>query len=124
MLTKVLPLFADPVCGNGRCDAPMEYRQWGHSGCMADCGYFGEKTNLSLTIEVNLTKHMLLGVWTEDEWTNVVWDLCSPRTHKALCAYNQSQELQQQYRDVLMHLRPAWRVHVLIPVACNMQALL
>jgi hypothetical protein len=89
---KVLPLFADPACGNGRCDAPVEHWQWGHSGCMADCGYYQEKTNTSLKIKVNFSKHMMLGEWSEDDWRTISWDLCSPTTHQSLCAYNQSQD--------------------------------
>jgi hypothetical protein len=127
---KVVPLFADPICGNGKCDTPVEHEQWAHSGCMADCGYYGKKTNASLRVEVNFTQHLLLGEWEKDEWTNVVWDICSPTTHQGeairlqsvrthytvltchcspdhartthqgLCAYNRSQELQQQYLPV------------------------
>eukprot|EP00935_MAST-01C_sp_MAST-1C-sp1_P001174 g1174.t1 len=100
MHTKIFPLYRDPTCGNGRCDAPVEYKQWGPSGCMADCGYYSEKTNATLNIEVNFTKHLMLGEWTQNEWTNVAWTIDSPVTHQGLSAYNATQELRQQYLPI------------------------
>lgn len=31
-------VWRDPVCGDGVCEAPFEYAQYGRFGCRADCG--------------------------------------------------------------------------------------
>lgn len=43
-------VFIDPVCGDGRCEAPDEYPGFGRFGCVADCGSFDNVTVLSLEL--------------------------------------------------------------------------
>lgn len=34
----LLPIWKDPVCGDGNCEWPWEFPAWGRFGCKADCG--------------------------------------------------------------------------------------
>lgn len=36
--TIIQPLWADPVCGDGICDRPIEFAGFGRFGCTPDCG--------------------------------------------------------------------------------------
>jgi hypothetical protein len=34
----ILPIWKDPVCGDGDCEWPWEFPAYGRFGCRADCG--------------------------------------------------------------------------------------
>uniref|UniRef100_A0A7S3R7G2 Uncharacterized protein n=1 Tax=Dunaliella tertiolecta TaxID=3047 RepID=A0A7S3R7G2_DUNTE len=56
--TKVLlPIWQDPVCGDGTCQQPWEFPAWGRFGCRADCGVNLNTTTISLSINADFTRH-------------------------------------------------------------------
>ena len=50
--------FADPKCGNGECEGPIETKAWQEFGCNADCGAFpkSDLTHVFLAMTLNITE--------------------------------------------------------------------
>jgi len=44
------PVFTSPVCGDGTCDAPLEYPGFGRFGCIPDCGRYTNVTSLTVSL--------------------------------------------------------------------------
>eukprot|EP00960_Hanusia_phi_P067916 766728-Hanusia_phi.AAC.3 len=43
--------FSDPVCGDGKCEAPDEYPGFGRFGCVKDCGKYKNTSTLVINLE-------------------------------------------------------------------------
>lgn len=53
----LLPIWQDPVCGDGQCEFPWEYPAWGRFGCQADCGRNMNTTRIAIIIRADFTGH-------------------------------------------------------------------
>ena len=66
--------FADPKCGNGECESPIETKAWQGFGCQADCGAFPKAslTHVYIQLTLNITE-------SEDanEYRDAYWQVCS-----------------------------------------------
>ncbi|EFN56533.1 hypothetical protein CHLNCDRAFT_144169 [Chlorella variabilis] len=56
----VAPHWRDPVCGDGACEAPIEFAAFGRFGCKADCGVEPNTTRLLVKVRSNFGGHPLL----------------------------------------------------------------
>lgn len=70
----VRPAFTDPVCGDGRCDAPWETPAWGPFGCAADCGAQPNLTRAVVAATADFAGHPSLSPATLREAAS--WNLC------------------------------------------------
>ncbi|KAK3280461.1 hypothetical protein CYMTET_11699 [Cymbomonas tetramitiformis] len=50
---QVLHIWTDSVCGDGSCDFPMEYPNFGRFGCKADCGSEQYVTSVAIYVEAD-----------------------------------------------------------------------
>ena len=53
--------FKDPVCGDGACDGPYEFRGVGRFGCQKDCGSYDKTTTLD--VDLRAYTHSAPGGW-------------------------------------------------------------
>lgn len=51
--TLVHSVWEDPICGDGVCETPFEYAQYGRFGCRADCGRLQDLQNLT-AVQIDL----------------------------------------------------------------------
>lgn len=70
----VTPVFTDPVCGDGRCEAPYEFPAWGPFGCRADCGAQPIVTNVVVSVAGDFVGHATISPRVLME--GVRWNLC------------------------------------------------
>jgi hypothetical protein len=70
----VAPVFTDPVCGDGRCEAPWEFPAWGPFGCRADCGVQPNTTAVLVAVTGDFMGHESLSPRMLME--HVRWNLC------------------------------------------------
>ena len=68
-------VFVDPSCGDGLCEAPLEYGSIfeGRFGCSADCGVFENVTDVTVTFDVYEEDYQLIASLGVE---NVGWNLC------------------------------------------------
>ena len=45
--TQIEQLWADPSCGDGKCEEPTEFASYGRFGCQADCQALSSRTNVT-----------------------------------------------------------------------------
>ena len=65
---------ADPVCGDGRCEAPWEFPAWGPFGCSADCGAQPNTTRAVVVATADFAGHPSLSAATLQ--ASASWNLC------------------------------------------------
>ncbi|MEW5304614.1 MAG: hypothetical protein WDW36_007214 [Sanguina aurantia] len=91
----VLPIWTDPVCGNGICEWPWEFAAWGSYGCKADCGVNANTTQIVVGVRADFTKHPSIAARVL--MSNAVWNLCleddarRKRGQADLCWYDHDQ---------------------------------
>lgn len=69
-------VWTDINCGNGFCDAPYEFPQFGHLGCQEDCGKETNLVNLLVVIEGNFGNSALGEMASEGLRASASWNLC------------------------------------------------
>jgi hypothetical protein len=81
----VVPLYTDPRCGDGACEAPQEFMGgFGGVGCEPDCGRF---TNLTrATLEFDLSSLPWAKITGADASMTVRWNLCLVQAAAAAAA--------------------------------------
>lgn len=94
--TKVLlPIWKDPVCGDGNCEYPWEFPFWGRFGCKADCGVNVNTTKIVVAVRADFTGHPTIS--PRVLMTNAKWNLCledderRKRGEADLCWYEEDQ---------------------------------
>eukprot|EP00210_Caulerpa_lentillifera_P002091 g2006.t1 len=70
----VLPVWVDPVCGDGKCQWPWEFPSFGRFGCKADCGSETNTKRILLQIRANFGGELTLSPRTM--MANVRWNVC------------------------------------------------
>jgi hypothetical protein len=70
----VRPAWTDPVCGDGRCEAPWEFPAWGPFGCRADCGTQAAARRVVVAVTGDFTGHASLSARTL--MAAASWNLC------------------------------------------------
>lgn len=68
------PIWVDPVCGDGKCEAPWEFPAWGRFGCHADCGAHPSTRQMVVAVLADFTGHPTLSASVL--MANVRWNLC------------------------------------------------
>jgi hypothetical protein len=77
----VAPVWTDPICGDGRCEAPWEMPAWGPFGCEADCGLNPDTRKAIVVVSADFTGHPSLSpAMLRDQ---VSWNLCMNDTRRA-----------------------------------------
>ena len=70
----LLPIWKDPICGDGNCEWPWEYPAWGPFGCQADCGTNANTTSIVVNVRADFTGHPTIS--PRVLMTNAAWNLC------------------------------------------------
>uniref|UniRef100_A0A7S0S4K2 Uncharacterized protein n=1 Tax=Chlamydomonas leiostraca TaxID=1034604 RepID=A0A7S0S4K2_9CHLO len=98
--TKVLlPIWKDPVCGDGNCEWPWEFPAWGRFGCRADCGLNPNTTSVVVNVRADFTGHPSIS--PRVLMNNAKWNLCleddarRKRGEADLCWYDADQSFDQ-----------------------------
>jgi len=95
----LLPIWTDPVCGDGQCDYPWEFPSWGNFGCKADCGENPNVTSIVVNVRADFTNHPT--ITPRVLMTNAVWNLClqdlarRQRGEADLCWYDSDQTFSE-----------------------------
>lgn len=91
----LLPIWKDPVCGDGNCEWPWEYPAWGRFGCRADCGVNPNTTDIVVNVRADFTGHPSISARVL--MNNAKWNLCledearRKRGEADLCWYQDDQ---------------------------------
>ncbi|KAI8474039.1 MAG: hypothetical protein J3K34DRAFT_383443 [Monoraphidium minutum] len=116
----VRPVFTDPVCGDGRCEAPWEFPAWGRFGCRADCGAQPGAARVLVAVTGDFVGHASLSPRALME--GVRWNLCLDdaerriRGETDLCWFERDQAFTQYQETQLQSvalLPGSWYVRVL-----------
>ena len=59
---------ADPPCGDGSCDYPLEFPAFGRFGCEADCGKFPNTTDIVISFSTSFH--------SKEQAMESSWNLC------------------------------------------------
>lgn len=70
----LLPIWKDPICGDGNCEWPWEFPAWGRFGCQADCGINANVTDVVVNVRADFTGHPTIS--PRVLMTNARWNLC------------------------------------------------
>lgn len=70
----LLPIWKDPVCGDGTCEWPWEFPAWGRFGCRADCGTNPNTTSIAVNVRADFTGHPSIS--PRVLMNNAKWNLC------------------------------------------------
>eukprot|EP00297_Palpitomonas_bilix_P001924 CAMPEP_0113904696 /NCGR_PEP_ID=MMETSP0780_2-20120614/23454_1 /TAXON_ID=652834 /ORGANISM="Palpitomonas bilix" /LENGTH=1416 /DNA_ID=CAMNT_0000898451 /DNA_START=419 /DNA_END=4669 /DNA_ORIENTATION=- /assembly_acc=CAM_ASM_000599 len=54
-------VFVDSSCGNGKCEAPDEYKGFGRFGCQSDCGFYPQLSAVTIELQPD-------GAYYESSW--------------------------------------------------------
>ncbi|KAG2441285.1 hypothetical protein HYH02_010124 [Chlamydomonas schloesseri] len=91
----LLPIWKDPVCGDGNCEWPWEFPSWGRFGCRADCGQNTNTTSVVVNVRADFTGHPSISARVL--MNNAKWNLCledearRKRGEADLCWYEDDQ---------------------------------
>ncbi|GLC46896.1 hypothetical protein PLESTM_001942200 [Pleodorina starrii] len=91
----LLPIWKDPVCGDGNCEWPWEFPSWGRFGCQADCGVNSNTTPIVVNVRADFTGHPSIS--SRVLMNNAKWNLCleddarRKRGEADLCWYDNDQ---------------------------------
>ena len=76
------PAWKDPRCGDGVCEAPIEFPGFGRFGCAPDCGVAKNLTTLEVEVESHFIENAMVDPGAITEFLSITsWNLCSP-SHK------------------------------------------
>lgn len=95
----LLPIWKDPVCGDGNCEWPWEFPSWGRFGCRADCGNNPNTTKIVVNVRADFTGHPSIS--PRVLMNNAKWNLCledearRKRGEADLCWYDDDQTFPQ-----------------------------
>lgn len=70
----ILPIWKDPVCGDGDCEWPWEFPAYGRFGCRADCGLETRTTKVAVVVRADFTGHPTIS--PRVLMANARWNLC------------------------------------------------
>ncbi|KAK3284775.1 hypothetical protein CYMTET_7591 [Cymbomonas tetramitiformis] len=105
--STVRAIWDGQVCGDGYCDAPLEFPAFGPLGCKVDCGSQQPLIPIMAVLQANFSSRGS----SQDVlqlWTSVRWNLCTARTGvsaarlPALCWYSEDQALPRYGSDPWM----------------------
>ena len=89
-------VWRDPVCGDGVCESPFEFAQYGRFGCRADCGRLQDVQNLT-ALRVDLAydfAHPAGSLPPADLLAQAAWNLC-PAGDASGCYWAADQPFEQ-----------------------------
>ncbi|KXZ48315.1 hypothetical protein GPECTOR_29g9 [Gonium pectorale] len=95
----LLPIWKDPVCGDGNCEWPWEFPSWGRFGCKADCGSNPNTTSIVVNVRADFTGHPSISARVL--MNNAKWNLCledearRKRGEADLCWYSEDQTFSE-----------------------------
>lgn len=72
--TIIQPIWKDPICGDSKCEMPLEFPAWGPFGCQADCGLNSNTTKIIVRVSADFTGHPSISA--ETLMGQVTWNLC------------------------------------------------
>ena len=112
----VTTTWQDARCGDGRCEAPFEYPEYGRFGCKADCNLLQETsyiTPIQVDIYYNFS-HPKGSVSPIDLMQDAKWNLCplevdeliGPRKifHGSDCYYEEDQGFEEQVGHIVREI--------------------
>lgn len=73
--TVLSPIFEDPSCGDGLCEAPLEYGSIFNDryGCRVDCGQFPNVSRVVVSFDITDDDYTQINALGIDQ---VGWNLC------------------------------------------------
>ena len=105
--------WVEPQCGDGRCEAPFEFPEYGRFGCKADCNEINSQMNIT-KIQIDLYynfSHPKGSVSPIDLMNDAKWNLCplemdeniGPKKifHGADCYYEEDQGFEDQVGHII-----------------------
>lgn len=105
--------WVEPQCGDGRCEAPFEFPEYGRFGCKADCNIINSQMNIT-KIQIDLYynfSHPKGSVSPIDLMNDAKWNLCplemdeniGPKKifHGADCYYEEDQGFEDQVGHII-----------------------
>lgn len=93
-------VWTDVNCGNGFCDAPYEFPQFGELGCQEDCGKETNLVNLLVVLEGDFSTSALGEMASEGLRASASWNLCFEDAKRAeygledLCYFPEAQAFE------------------------------
>jgi len=112
----VTTTWQDARCGDGRCEAPFEYPEYGRFGCKADCDLLQQAariTPIQIDIYYNFS-HPRGSVSPIDLMKDAAWNLCpmevdeliGPKKifHGSDCYYEEDQKFEEQVGHVVREI--------------------
>ena len=112
----VTTTWQDAQCGDGRCEAPFEYPEYGRFGCKADCNLLksaAQITPIQIDIYFNFS-HPKGSVSPIDLMNDAAWNLCplevdeliGPKKifHGSDCYYEEDQKFEEQVGHVVREI--------------------
>ena len=112
----VTTTWQDAQCGDGRCEAPFEYPEYGRFGCKADCNLLksaAQITPIQIDIYYNFS-HPKGSVSPIDLMNDAAWNLCplevdeliGPKKifHGSDCYYEEDQKFEEQVGHVVREI--------------------
>ena len=112
----VTTTWQDARCGDGRCEAPFEYPEYGRFGCKADCNLLksaAQITPIQIDVYFNFS-HPKGSVSPIDLMNDAAWNLCpmevdeliGPKKifHGSDCYYEEDQKFEEQVGHVVREI--------------------
>ena len=105
--------WVEPQCGDGRCEAPFEFPEYGRFGCKADCNIISANMNIT-KIQIDLYynfSHPKGSISPMDLMNDAKWNLCpmeqdenvGPKKifHGTDCYYEEDQGFEDQVGHII-----------------------
>ena len=112
----VTTTWQDARCGDGRCEAPFEYPEYGRFGCKADCNLLksaAQITPIQIDVYFNFS-HPKGSVSPIDLMNDAAWNLCplevdeliGPKKifHGSDCYYEEDQKFDEQVGHIVREI--------------------
>ena len=112
----VTTTWQDARCGDGRCEAPFEYPEYGRFGCKADCNLLksaAQITPIQIDVYFNFS-HPKGSVSPIDLMQDAAWNLCpmevdeliGPKKifHGSDCYYQEDQKFEEQVGHIVREI--------------------
>ncbi|GAQ92259.1 Ca2+-modulated nonselective cation channel polycystin [Klebsormidium nitens] len=106
--TFVTTIWADPVCGDGVCDRPIEFNGFGRFGCTPDCGSM-ETVPVTVSFETDFK--------TARDQADADWNMCMTSPDH-LCWFDTNQKFADRsgaYETTLNLPNGTWEVRLTAP---------
>ncbi|GAQ83617.1 Ca2+-modulated nonselective cation channel polycystin [Klebsormidium nitens] len=106
--TFVNTIWADPVCGDGVCDRPIEFNGFGRFGCTPDCGAM-DTVPVAVSFETDFK--------TAQDQADAEWNVCMTYPDN-LCWFDTNQRFADQsgaYETTLNLPNGTWEVRLTSP---------